>query len=351
MFGNFVILEFFYLVVPMICFPPWLNMLLRIPFLTLFLACCKINAASQQGRVGLWSDSECNSKSGLTSSFGQPDPITLNFTLSPDVCGVPGATVHSYRVLQDAICANGTTAAWNYYNRNNCTADPTDEDPDPGLTNRTKNRRQSASVLDGECLALVAFNSFAFVCEGVALGEVKINSLPASAFSSTISSAFSTLMSTSFSDFSNTATVSSAPNSSATPSSATVSPPRSLPTISKSGSKSRLSAGASAGIGIGGAVGVLATASLCFFFFRRYKVVRIDDQRRSQSASGDPAMTSLSNRGNIARMVGAPSIYETGIGQSHEIEGVATDTIHEAGADNEIHEIANPQTPTRMSRA
>ena len=324
-------------------------MLLRILFLTLLFSCCKVNAASQQGIVGLWSDSECNSKSGLTSSFGQPDPIALNFTLSPDVCGVPGATVHSYRVSQAAICANGTTAFPNYYNRNNCTADPTDEDPNPGLAKRVKNRRQSSSDLVGECLGLVAFNSFAFVCEGLAPRNVKINSLPASAFSSTISSALSTLMPTSFSNQSATETISSALNSSATGSSATISPARSLPTTSNSGSKSRLSAGASAGIGVGCAVGVLAVAALCFFFFRTYKVVRIDNSGRSEPGSGNPAMTSSSDRG-IAHEVGPPSIYEAGVGQSHEIEGVAMDPVHEAGTDNEIHEIANPQTPTRMQR-
>ena len=318
-------------------------MLLHILFFTLLFSCCKVNAASQQGKVSLWSDSECNSKSGLTSNFGQPDPIALNFTLSPDVCGVPGATVHSYRVVQAATCANGTTAAPDYYNRNNCTADPTDENPNPGLAKRVKNRRQSSSVLDGECLALVAFNSFAFVCEGLDARNVKINSLPASAFSSTISSALSTLTSTSFSNHSATATISSAQNSSAT-----ISPARSLPTTSSSGSKSRPSAGTSAGIGVGCAVGVLVIAALCFFFFRTYKVVRIDNTGRSEPWSGNPAMTSSSDRGGIAHEVGAPSIYEAGVGQSHETEGVATDPVHEAGIDNEIHEIANPQTPTRM---
>ena len=49
-------------------------------------------------------------------------------------------------------------------------------------------------------------------------------------------------------------------------------------------------------------------------------------------------------------MVGPHSIYETGVGQSHEIEGVATEPVHEVGTDNEICEIANPQTPTRMQR-
>ena len=313
-------------------------MLLCILFITFLFSGCKVNAASQQGRVGLWSDSECNSKSDLTSHFGQPDPIALNFTLSPDVCGVPGATVHSYRVLQAAICANGTNATLSSYNRNNCTADPTDEDPNPGLGKRAKNRRQSSSILDGECLSLVAFNSFAFVCEGIAPRDVKINSLPASAFSSTLSFASSTFTPTSFSNHSATATISSALNSSATHSSAT---------ISTSGSRSRLSAGASAGIGVGCAVGVLAIAAFVFFFFRRYKVIRIDNNGHSETGSGNPAMASSSDRG-IAHEVGPASIYEAGVGQSHEIEGVAMDPVHEAGTDNEIHEIANPQTPTRI---
>ena len=59
-------------------------------------------------------------------------------------------------------------------------------------------------------------------------------------------------------------------------------------------------------------------------------------------------MASSSDRGGIAHEAGPSSIYEAGVGQSHEIEGTATDPVHEAGTDNEIHEIANPQTPTKM---
>lgn len=125
--------------------------------LTLFSLCRKTSATSQQGRIGLWSDSECNSKSGNTSNFGEPDPIALNFTLSPSVCGIPGATVHSYRVLQKATCSNGTIAIFNYYNSNNCSADPTDEDLKPGLAERMKDRRDVS--LYGQYLALVAFNT------------------------------------------------------------------------------------------------------------------------------------------------------------------------------------------------
>ena len=45
----------------------------------------KTNALSQQANIDLWSDSECNSKSGATSNFGEPDTIVLHFSLSPGV--------------------------------------------------------------------------------------------------------------------------------------------------------------------------------------------------------------------------------------------------------------------------
>lgn len=44
-------------------------------------------------------------------------------------------------------------------------------------------------------------------------------------------------------------------------------------------------------------------------------------------------MTSASDTRGIA--------YEAGVGQPHEIGGDAIDNVHEAGTDNEIHEIAN----------
>lgn len=299
-------------------------MALCILFLTLSSLYCKTNAISQQGNIGLWSDSECNSKSGATSDFGEPDPIALNFTLLPDVCGVPGATVRSYRVLQNATCANGTTAEFNYYNSNNCTADPTDGDPNPGLAKRMKNRRQVEGNLDGECLALIAFNSLAFVCEGVAPGNKKPISLSTSASAPTTASS-STTPSLSFpSNQSNTAISSST----------TSSPATSSPITSNHGSKYSLSAGTSAGVGVGSAVGVLAIAALCFFCFQRQTVTNTErGNRRSEPLSANAAMTSASDTRGIA--------YEVGVGQPYEIGGDAIDNVHEAGTDNEIHEIAN----------
>lgn len=128
-------------------------MALYVLLLTLSSLYFKANAVSQPGKIGLWSDSECNSKSGLTSNFGEPDPIALNFTLLPDVCGVPGDTVHSYLVAQSATCANGTTATFEYYDSNNCTADPTDEDPDPGSLKRIMNR-QGVEGMEGSFVAI-----------------------------------------------------------------------------------------------------------------------------------------------------------------------------------------------------
>lgn len=297
-------------------------MALYILLLTLLSLYCKVNATSQQGRIGLWSDSECNSKSGDTSNFGEQDPIALNFTLLADVCGVPGATVHSYRVLQNATCANGTTAGFDYYNSNNCTADPTDENPNPGLAKRMKDRRDS--TVDGECLALVAFNSLAFVCDGVTPRNEKVNTLSTSAIVPTAASA-SPFPSVSFTIISTSASNQSAttPRSSAT-----------IPsTTSSQSSKPALSAGASAGIGVGSAIGVLAIAALCFFCFRRRATGSTNQGNgHTELSSANAAMTSASGTRGTA--------YETGIGQPHEIGGNAIGNVHEAGTDSEIHEIA-----------
>ena len=315
-------------------------MALCILFLTLFSLFCTSNAASQQGRVGLWSDSECNSKSGDTSNFGEPDPISLNFTLLPDVCGVPGATVHSYRVLQNATCANGTTAMFDYYNSNNCTADPTDEDPNPGSARRMQHRRQLDGVLDGECLALIAFNSLAFICEGVTPRDFKVNTLSAFTSSSNIPVTSSMLTSILSSNGSAIAMNSAANRSSATnllgkTSSATIS---AITATGNPGSRSHLSGGASAGIGVGSAVGVLGIAALLFFFSRRYKFVKIEDSdRHSGPGSAQPAMT-------FSSAAIPPIVHEAGVGQPHEVGGVAVNPIHEVGIDNEIHEIASPRT-------
>ena len=289
-------------------------MALRIIFLALSFLYCRTNALSQQANIGLWSDSGCNSKSGATSNFGEPDPIALNFTLSPDVCGVPGATVHSYRVLSNATCANGTIASFNFFNSNNCTADPTDEDPNPGLPRRTNDRRDDDPRLDGECLALIAFNSLAFICEGIAPNSQKVISLSTS---STVLPTPSSLTNSTSSNTSATATSSSTTNTTAT---------------SHQSSKASLPASASAGVGVGSAVGVLAIAALLFFCFRRRSTANNkDDNGPLEPLSVSPAMRSATEPGNAA--------YEAGDSQIHEAGGVAATTVHEVGIDSEIHEM------------
>ena len=99
-----------------------------------------------------------------------------------------------------------------------------------------------------------------------------------------------------------------------------------------------------AGVGVGSAIGVLAIAALCVFFFRRRKAAETEHgDGRSGPESANPAMTSPFGSGGITHEAGPASIYETGMGQSHEIGGVAVEPIHEASADNEIHEIFNPR--------
>ena len=111
-----------------------------------------------------------------------------------------------------------------------------------------------------------------------------------------------------------------------------------LTTASNVGSKSHLSDGASAGIGVGSAVGVLELAALLFFFSRRYKVVKIEgSDRNSEPGSAHPAMTSSSG-------VTPSIVYKAGVAQPHEVGGVAVNPVYEAGMGNEIHEIAIPRT-------
>ena len=114
------------------------------------------HAATGQGSVSLWSNSDCNQ--GDTPPFTSPVVIKLNYTLSADECGNLPRAAHSYEVDQRPTCDNGTVAAFAFYNGNSCqtkgfgpalnSVNPSDED-------------------DGLCLALVEFNSVAFICDGL----------------------------------------------------------------------------------------------------------------------------------------------------------------------------------------
>lgn len=294
-------------------------------------------SANQPGIVGLWSDSECNSK-GTTSHFGQPDPIDLHFSLEPDICGVPGATVHSYRVEQLAVCDNGTEAIFTIYHRDNCMGDPTDEDPDPMMAKRRieVEKRQFIDANGnnpvGSCLALVEFNSLAFVCDRVDpdMERAKVASTLRPTSTLVTGTATGTAAETEaqatrsqvtggpfvvVSPFaSRTGSVRSSPiatSPTATSSTATspiAIPPTTPPSRQKSSSSSRLSTGASAGVGIGCAAGLLVVAAVAFLLFRRYRIVRRADER-STEASGASESVLPAVGGGQKEKGKAPAIY------------------------------------------
>ncbi|KAL9608451.1 MAG: hypothetical protein Q9167_006719 [Letrouitia subvulpina] len=279
-------------------------------------------SANPPGIVGLWSDSECNSK-GTTSHFGQPDPINLNFSVEPDICGIPGATVHSYRVKQLAICDNGTEASFRIYHRDNCTGDPTDEDPDPITAKRgfEVEMRQFTDAdgdnLVGSCLALVEFNSLAFVCDRVDpdMGRAKVASTLRSTSTFVTKATTGTTVETKAQTTRSQAiggsfvVVSpSAPKSNSVRSSPVATAPANLPLQQESSSSSRLSTGASAGVGIGCAAGLLVVAAAAFLLFRRYRITRRTDEKSTEPSGASenipPAM------GGRQREKGkAPAIY------------------------------------------
>lgn len=126
------------------------------PFLLSFLPFVAY-AASGKGQVSLWSDSGCGQ--GDTSNFGERDPVALNYTLSADVCGNPGATVHSYDVTQRPTCDNGAEADFAFYNGKDCQV--------KGFGPALNGGSSSTDGVDGQCLALVEFNSVAFICNGL----------------------------------------------------------------------------------------------------------------------------------------------------------------------------------------
>ncbi|KAL8946748.1 MAG: hypothetical protein Q9222_006895 [Ikaeria aurantiellina] len=131
------------------------SMLLLLPLVTLTLA------ASNTGDISLWTDSSCHP--GATPSFSLPDPIALNFTVTVDTCTPLKQTAHSYIVNSRPICASGSPATWNYYGGKDCKED--------GIGPAITSTGNAGTDFDGLCLALVAFNSVAFVCEGIGEGS------------------------------------------------------------------------------------------------------------------------------------------------------------------------------------
>lgn len=121
-------------------------------------------AATGQGSVSLWSNSDC--AEGDTLAFTEPVVISLNKTLDADVCGDLPREAHSYRVDRRPTCANGETAGFAFYGGHNC------QEKGFGPALNTIGEPGEPTEFDGECLALVTFTSVAFICEGVGEGDV-----------------------------------------------------------------------------------------------------------------------------------------------------------------------------------
>ena len=137
-------------------------------FITLLLTLIPITLAassSGHGSVSLWSDSSC--QPGATPNFGEQDPVALNYTLAADDCSTLSSTAHSYIVNERPTCANGSTAAFAYYNGAGCQV----VGFGPAL-----NQVQTRTDVDGLCLALVEFNSIAFLCGGIGSGDASVAS-------------------------------------------------------------------------------------------------------------------------------------------------------------------------------
>jgi hypothetical protein len=118
-----------------------------------------VYAASEQGVVSLWSDSSCGS--GATTNHGERDPVALNYTLSVDVCGIPGVTYRSFRIYQRPACGNSVLAVSAFYGNTDCKNDGYGFGPIISID------RQPGHYNSGDCLALEDFNSLAFLCAGL----------------------------------------------------------------------------------------------------------------------------------------------------------------------------------------
>ncbi|KAL8734995.1 MAG: hypothetical protein Q9166_001120 [cf. Caloplaca sp. 2 TL-2023] len=119
-----------------------------------------VSAATGQGSVSLWSNSDC--AEGDTLAFSDPVVIALNHTSYADDCYTLPREAHSYRVDKRPTCDNGTAAAFAFYGGDNCQR----KGFGPAL-----NAVNKATRYDGSCLALVTFKSVAFLCDGVGQGS------------------------------------------------------------------------------------------------------------------------------------------------------------------------------------
>ncbi|KAL8711388.1 MAG: hypothetical protein Q9220_004286 [cf. Caloplaca sp. 1 TL-2023] len=155
--------------------PIFISLLSLIPCLAL--------AASGSGSVSLFSNSDCGE--GDTLPFTTPTVIALNYTLSADTCHTLDRAVHSYRVDYRPTCTEGSNATFSYYSGQDCQKGDYEDGGGPAYSGSTGGTSSAGFSIDGLCLALVEFNSFAFVCEGVGRGDASATSEVAGQQSST----------------------------------------------------------------------------------------------------------------------------------------------------------------------
>ncbi len=173
-----------------------------------------VYAASEQGVVSLWSDSSCGS--GATTNHGERDPVALNYTLSVDVCGIPGVTYRSFRIYQRPACGSGVLAVSAFYGNTDCKNDGYGFGPIISID------RQPGHYNSGDCLALEDFNSLAFLCAGLGVtGGASLTNIfyssATDAVTSSIASSATSLTNDFYSSASKAITSSIASSPSATP--------------------------------------------------------------------------------------------------------------------------------------
>lgn len=180
-----------------------------------------VYAASEQGIVSLWSDSSCGN--GATTNHGEKDPVALNYTLSVDVCGVPGVVYRSFRIYQRPTCANGVLAASAFYNNTDCKND--DYGFGPIISIDSEPDHYNSAI----CPALVDFNSLAFLCAGLGVtGGASLTNIFSSSATKAVASSIASSATSLTNDFYSSASKATTSTIASSPSATPISPSASM---------------------------------------------------------------------------------------------------------------------------
>ena len=182
----------------------------------------------------------------------------------------------------------------------------------------------SDPLLSGVCLALIAFNSLAFVIDGVKRSK-RVGTTTSTWTSSSAATAGS------MQNIAPTGGINSFGNDTTRPTSASPPTPNTGSNGNKETSKSGFAAGASAGAGVGAALGVLGNAIVLWFFLRKHKSKHTSGAKRVElpESKGPTSRTLLNSNQIHATMSGLPpqfagnalnegdnsEVYEMGLGQ------------------------------------